>query len=351
MKTSLKITLIVTASILITVIVTWLAGAFNEKISPSKIDLQAEITINNQYTITSLTEDNIETATGTIQARDETSISSRILANIQSINFRAGDSISQGDLLVELDNREFRARVEQANQTIASAAANLEETQAEYERINTLYGRQVVSRSEFDRVQATLKSRQAEYERAQQLAEEAQTALSFSTIYSPIDGNVIERYAEPGDTATPGMPLLKIYNPALMRLDAQVRESLAADLKIGDKLEIHIDAVDKTYPAIIDEIVPSADPGSRSMTVRALLPMNELLYPGMFGRLLITTGTVEKIYIPADTISRMGQLEFVQVINDNNQLSRRYIRTGSMDSDNRVEVLSGLQPGEKIIAP
>ncbi len=70
----------------------------------------------------------------------------------------------------------------------------------------------------------------------------------------------------------------------------------------------------------------------------------------MFGRLLITTGTVEKIYVPDEAISRMGQLEFVQVVN-NNQLSRRYIRTGNTDTENGVEVLSGLQSGEIISLP
>lgn len=249
-----------------------------------------------------------------------------------------------------MDHRQAEARVEQVSQSVVAAKATLNETEAEYNRVNTLYERQVASRAEFDRADAALKTRTADYQRRLQQLQEAQTALSFTTINSPIDGKVIERFAEPGDTASPGKPLIKIYNPSLLRLDAQVRESLATKINIGDTLYATIDAIDKKLPVIVDEIVPSADPGSRSITVKALLPTDVSLYPGMFGRLLIPTGKIERIYIPSNAIRRMGQLEFVQVLIDGKP-SRRYIRTGHENEQGQIDVLSGLQVGETIVLP
>lgn len=350
MKTPFKIIAIISAVVVLTAFVAWLAGAFQEKVPPGEASIPATAPTGTKYTVTATTETVTETATGTINARDETSVSARILAVIREIPVRAGDTVKQGDILVQLDDREFRARVEQANQALAAAAAALEETRTQHQRIKALYEKQVASRSEFDRSNASLKSRQADYQRNRQLVEEASTALSFTIIHSPIDGKVIERFADPGDTATPGMALIKIYNPNLLRLDAQVRESLTAGIHLGDTLNAYIDALQKQLPVIVDEIVPSADPASRSVTVKALLPTNESLYPGMFGRLLIPTGTTGKIYIPKDAVRSMGQLEFVEVL-ENGRPARRYIRTGGKNNQGQIEVVSGLQTGEIILLP
>ena len=350
MKTPFKAVAIISAAAVLAIFVAWLAGAFQDKVAPGESSLPAAAVTGTQYTVTAATETVTETATGTINARDETSVSARILAVIRDMPVRAGDTVKQGDVLAQLDDREFRARAEQARQGLAAAQAALEEIKTDNERIKALYEKQVASRAELDRSNAALKSRQADYQRAQQVVEEANTALSFTTIHSPIDGKVIERFADPGDTATPGMALVKIYNPKLLRLDAQVRESLAAGIHVGDTLEATIDALQKTLPVTVDEIVPSADPASRSVTVKALLPTHESLYPGMFGRLLIPTGSTEKIYIPANAISQMGQLEFVEVMEDG-RAARRYIRSGGKNAEGQVEVLSGLRAGEVILVP
>jgi RND family efflux transporter MFP subunit len=142
--------------------------------------------------------------------------------------------------------------------------------------------------------------------------------------------------------------LLRLYAPQQLRLEANVRESLASRLARGQPLVARIDALDQQFEVTVDEIVPSADPGSRSFVVKVNLPTQPNLYPGMFGRLLIRTGRRETLYIPQQAIAQFGQLEFVQLVTDQGVV-RRYIRTGRAIKD-QVEVLSGLQPGEQIVA-
>ncbi len=328
----------------------WLSGMFNDKIAPGQIRPGAEPVHGAEFEVRQTSEATFETATGTINARDETVVSSRILASIRQLNVRAGDTVKQDAVLAELDDRELRARVEQASQSVLAARALLEESRADFQRIKSIYEKQLASRAQFDQAEASLKAKTADYQRSQQQHEEAKTALSYTTIKSPIDGKVIERYADPGDTASPGRPLLKIYNPALLRLDAQVRESLAAGIRIGDRLRARIDALDREVPVVIDEIVPSADPGSRSITVKALLSADSALVPGMFGRLLIPTGETQRLYIPGNAVSRVGQLEFVEVLEDGVPV-RRFIRSGQAGIDGQVDVLSGLKAGEVIVLP
>lgn len=339
---------IVSAGLVLAGLIAWLAGAFQDRIPPGITDRPAARPPGQEYRVSSVVEDTLETATGTINARNETTVSSRILATIERFPVNAGDSVHQGDVLLELDDRDLLSRVEQVSQTVRAAAALLHETRADHERISTLYEKQVASRADYDAIRAALHARQADYERSQGQLQEAKTLLSFTVIKSPIDGKVVERFAEPGDTVSPGMPLLRIYNPSLLRLDAQVRESLAARMSIGMQLSARIDALQREVPVLIDEIVPSADPGSRSITVKAILPDNDRLYPGMFGRLLIPTGSIERLYVPLAAIKRMGQLEFVEVVRDGHP-GRRYVRTGQANERGQVEVLSGVQAGETLM--
>ncbi|MEE8321644.1 MAG: biotin/lipoyl-binding protein, partial [Gammaproteobacteria bacterium] len=132
MKTPLKLTAIIISSLLLVGLIAWLSGSFNEKIAPGILNRQPVEISGDQYIIESITEDTLETATGNINAREETSVSSRILAAIHTISVRAGDSVRKDDKLIELDDRDLKARVEQANQSVAAAKASLNETEAEY---------------------------------------------------------------------------------------------------------------------------------------------------------------------------------------------------------------------------
>jgi multidrug efflux pump subunit AcrA (membrane-fusion protein) len=127
-----------------------------------------------------------------------------------------------------------------------------------------------------------------------------------------------------------------------------VRESLATLLARGQSLVARIDALNAEYPVTIEEIVPLADPGSRSFIVKASLPDDAQLYPGMFGRLLIAHGSDERYYVPERAVERVGQLEFVNLIGDKG-VQRRFVRTGKKMQDGRLEVVSGLRPGERIV--
>jgi len=249
-----------------------------------------------------------------------------------------------------LDARELKARVDQAHQAVVSARAMLNQTEKEANRFQRIFKADpgAISKAERDRIQTTLSTAGALLVGAKRYEDEARTALSHSKLTSPIAGRIVERYADPGDTARPGVPVLRLYNPDTLRLEASVRESVASKLKENQNLIAEIDALDKRYDGVVDEIVPSADPGSRTFLVKVSLTGDTGLYPGMFGRLLIPIGQIDKTYIPIAAVTHVGQLDFVIVRTEQGAV-RRYVRLGQRGPDEQIEVVSGLKAGEQVL--
>ncbi len=350
MKASLKIPGIVIALVLLAVVMAYLAGFFEEKI-PVDLSGGGPSSDTGRAVVVEITvQPLIEQAAGTLRAKVETVISPLITASISSIAVWSGDEVRAGEVLVTLDARELQARVDQAHQAVVAAGARLAQTEKDLARVRRIIKADpgAVSKAEDDRLQTALSTARAELVRLQRQKDEARTALSYSKLAAPIAGRIVERLADPGDTARPGEPLLRMYDPATLRLEASVRESVASKLVKGQSLFAEIDALKKRYPVVVDEIVPSADPGSRSFLVKVSLTDGSGLYPGMFGRLMVPIGQIEKIFIPLEAVTRVGQLDFV-IVKTRQGAVRRYVRLGERRLDGHVEIISGLAAGEQII--
>lgn len=330
-------------------VMAWLAGVFHDKIDTAPVAAAIPVPAGAEVLeLRAIEEPIIEHASGTVRAKNETVVSSRITATIAAVHVRAGDQVETGDVLVELDARDLQARLAQRNEAVRAARARLAEARPTFERTESLFERNLVSKADYDRALAVLRAAEAELARSEQAAAEARTALSYTTIHAPFAGRVIERFAEPGDTAVPAQPLVRLYDPGLLRLEAYVRESLAGRIELGLQLEATIDALGRSLSVRIDEIVPSAEPGSRAVLVKAALPPDDAIYPGMFGRLLVPHGSRRALYIPPGAIRRIGQLEMVSVVTPQGVL-RRMIRTGEGRRAGLLEVRSGLDEGERIL--
>jgi RND family efflux transporter MFP subunit len=349
-KTALKIIGIIFALALLGGIMAYLAGFFQEKISVDSKGVLASSSDGAILTVGVTTEPVIEQAPGTIRAKVETVISPLITAKISTISVRAGDEVKRGEILAELDSRELEARLGRARQAVEAAKATLELAEKDSDRLQRIYRADpgAVSKAQLDRVQASLRTARAQLLAARRQEDEAKTGLSYSSIAAPISGRVVERYADPGDTARQGEALLRMYDPDTLRLEASVRESVASKLTRSQGLTVKVDALDRAFEAVVDEIVPSADPGSRSFLVKVGLRESSGLYPGMFGRLLIPIGQTHKIFIPLRAVTQVGQLHFVIVKTDQGPV-RRYVRLGSRARADQVQVISGLASGEQIL--
>jgi RND family efflux transporter MFP subunit len=330
-------------------IIAWMAGAFRDKVEPGLTLLEPE---SSEQAVAVMSEDIqvTEPVPAGIGARQATTISSRTLARITNIMVRAGDMVEKGQLLLELERSDLESRLQQASEQVRAVSARLTEARQSLDRAEQLYEQKLVAAAVLDEARANHEALSADLASARQAAREAEIAISFTEIRSPIDGRVVERFAEPGDTASPGDKLLSLYNPLSMRIEASVRETLALPLELGQELEVEIPASGDRLTARIEELVPAADPGSRSFMVKAQVDYSGQLLPGMYARMLVPAGTETLLLAPADRVVSYGQLNIVWVIS-NDRIDRRFIRIGREVRPGMLEVISGLEENEMILPP
>lgn len=359
-STAQKVLVPVIALTVLLLMVVWLAGSFNEKVSPalnkiikidnSKNSNNAAFDKNSMYKIVASTSATSEPVAASVEAKQATIISSRILARIDTIHIRAGDKVKKGELLIELEQGDLQSQVLQAKQNIKGLQARYKEAKQNLERSTELFKKQLISEFDLDKNHADYQSITAELTAAEQVLSQAKTTLSYATLTAPINGLIVDRFAEPGDTAQAGIKLLSLYNPLSLRVEAQVREQLALTLTHGQTIKIELPSVNKTIMGEIEEIVPAANTGSRSFLIKARIPYHENLLPGMYARMLIPAGEQTKLNIPANKVAHVGQLDFVW-LNVNGDIQRRFVRLGKTQQNGMVTVISGLMAGDKVITP
>jgi RND family efflux transporter MFP subunit len=334
-------------------LIAWMSGAFHPKVSPGEVPFERR-TVGDRQVVAVRAMRTRETvdAVGTVQPRHKIDVASQILAVIRDVKARAGDRVEMGQTLVVFDDREVRTQLNEAEAAFTGYCAEYALREREYQRYNQMLKDGSVTREEFDRVEGAFEVARARRRRSDEMVSRAQVQLSYTVLKATTAGIVADRYADPGDLAVPGKPLLTLHDPAERELQASVPESLSAAVRLNQELTVQIDALGLRVGGVVREIVPQAQTTSRSVLVKVSLPPSELsgVYNGMFGRLIIPTGEVERLAIPAAAVQQVGQLDLVDVAAPDGTLERRFVRLGRR-WDGSVEVLSGLDAGERLALP
>jgi len=270
---------------------------------------------------------------GTLRARSVTAVSASIMGTVKAVKVKLGSHVKAGQVLVQLTAGEVEAKADQARARLAQAKINLE-------RAQQLMASKSIPTSQFD-------AAQAEYNFAQASMAEADVMRGYTSLKAPISGVITSKQCAVGDLALPGRPLLVLESPGALRLEASVPEAVAHSLKIGTKMKVSVDAIDRDLQAEVAELSPSADPQSRTVLVKLDLPADEQLRAGMFGRLTVPTSEVSSVVIPANAIMKRGQMETAFVVEDG-KARLRLVRTGRT-SEGGTEILAGLSAGETVI--
>jgi RND family efflux transporter MFP subunit len=337
------------------VFLAWMGGAFRQKVHPGEVPVPRESASGHATaTVEKRRIEDVATAVGSVQPRHRTEVSAQLLARILEVKVRPGDPIKPGLELVLLDNRELLAQQAEALAAVTAADADLIVRKADFARAQSSRDKGIMSAEDFARFEGVAKVAEAQVRRAKEAASRLDVQLSYTKILATSRGVVGDRFADPGDIATPGKPLMMVYDPAELELHVNVPETLAPDLREGQQLAVQIEAVGlRDGTGIVREVVPHAQQVTRSVLVKVTLPKSTSAKPllsGMFGRVSIPVGTVERLFVPRGTVRQLGQLDLVEVVNTDGTLSRRFVRVGPVVGD-RVEILSGLSEGETVALP
>jgi RND family efflux transporter MFP subunit len=302
-------------------------------------------------------------AIGTVRAAETSVLSSQTMGNVTQVRVHEGDRVRRGDVLAVIDDSQPRASVDRATaagnaaqQQLAAAESDLTLAEATLKRYQTLYDKKSVSPQEFDEVksrqQAALARRdmaKADQAQAKAASTQARTALDYTRIRAPFDGVVTERKVDAGTLASPGLPIVTVEDVRHYRLEATVNESDLKYARIGQLTPVLIDALgDAELNGKVAQIVPAADPGSRSFLVKIDLPSDVRLRSGLFGRVQFARGERNSLLIPRTAIVTRGQLQGIFILDQNKVASLRYVTLGRPFGDN-IEALAGLQSGEQLV--
>jgi RND family efflux transporter MFP subunit len=343
--------LLVAAGILsMALLLAWLLGAFHHRVPPGDAaESRPPAPDDPRHTVQMVRTRATESAVGTIRAIRETAVASRILGRIAKLTIeRAGQPVEQGDLLVEIESSDLAALVEQARAQLRVAETRRDKARIDLDRTKELVQQGVAAPDRLELDQAAFDAAAAEAERARQSLSGAESALSFATIRAPITGIVVDKLVQAGDILQPGQPICSLYDPTRLQLVAVVREELAGRLKVGQQVDVTLDALGKQCTGTVAEIVPTTQVQSRAFEVKVTGPCEPGVVTGMFGRLHVPLGDRDELRVPQTAVQSVGQLDFVYVVDTEQKLARRYVRLGRR-SDDAVEVLSGLLPGEVIL--
>jgi RND family efflux transporter MFP subunit len=319
-------------------------------------------------------------ASGTVRGRTTAILTSKTTGYVRTVEVRPGDHVRAGQTLAVLEAndsaasvRRARAGFDQSMESRAEAENGLRAAQAAlriarstHERVAALYASHAVAQQELDEADARLRGATAQEEMAQARLRgsssridqakaevgEAQATLDYARITAPFAGQVIERRIDPGNLASPGMPLLVVEQEGTLRVEAAVEESRAPSVALGDTAIVDIEALGHPIEGTVGEVVPTVDVASRAFLVKVDLrdPPERLvgLRPGMFARVAFRVGLRPRLVVPTTAITASGALDRVFAA-DGDRLRLRMVTLGESQGP-WTEVLSGLAAGERIVA-
>ncbi len=339
-------------------------------------------------------------APGTVQPRDRIALSSQINGFVREVKVRAGDTVSAGQVLVTLDARDADsqkaaalASIEEAQAALAEARKGAEMAQSmraaakasadlageTYKRYQKLAEARSISPQELDEVRSRRDSasadlaakeamvaaaadrlRQVEAKIAQANAQlgRADVYLGWTVVKAPSPGRIVERSVDPGSAIFPGSPLMTLESTSRPQILATLPTAASDHLKNGLEVRVRMPDLEGrtesgTPPAPVTgrivEIIPLSTPGSHTVQFKVDLPAGITAVSGSFVKVEVPTGTRQALLIPAQAVRESGQLTGVFVADGSAKARFRLVKTAPYDRD-RVELLAGVQPGERIIA-
>ncbi|MCL1073051.1 efflux RND transporter periplasmic adaptor subunit [Shewanella dokdonensis] len=284
---------------------------------------------------TQAVRDEVE-ALGNVIANESVVITPKVSDLVTAIYFHDGDMVTAGQLLLQLNDAQQQAQLQQAQVQLA-------ENRRELKRIRGLVDNRTIAASEQDRLQTLIDSALAQ-------VAAATAAVNDRQIRAPFAGRLGLRQISLGGLVTPGTVITTLDDIATIKLDFPVPERFIQQLQPGKKVEASAVAYDNTiFHGVVTTIDSRINPETRAVTVRAVLSNSDAkLLPGMLMKVRLIKQAREALLLPESAIVPIQQQHQVYVVADNHTASRREVTIG-LRTRGWVEITSGVTAGEQVI--
>lgn len=271
-----------------------------------------------------------------VEAVSQATLAAQVSGRVIEMRVDAGQVVKKGDLLIRIDARE-------AAEAAAGATAQYVNAKANYERLKNLRQQNFISAAALDKARA-------DFEAAQAARGQAGVGVGNATITAPISGVVAQRLIELGEMAAPGRQLLTIYEPNGLRVTASIPQYKLPQMRSVKQARVEFPELGKWVDATVVTLLPTADAATHVSQVRVNLPAGiEGAIPGMFARVHFVIGRVTRMTVPETAVVRRGEVAAVYVQGEQGALSLRQLRLGDPLGGGEIEVLAGLNAGERVV--
>ncbi len=292
---------------------------------------------------------------GYIEAVTQTSIAAQVSGVIEHIAVSAGEQVRAGQVLLRIDATHAKQQQAAMTAQVDAVRAELHALTQELQRQKQLYAKNYISKAALERVQAQQQAAAAQLKAQQAQAQAAQVATDFFIIRAPYDAVVIDVPAMQGDMAMPGMPLLSLFDPKLLRASVAIPVAAAAQVQRSEKDTSVLRVVYEQRALTVEsiQVLPTADRATHTLRLRIAVANEQGdLFPGQHVKVILqqaaTAGQDQRLFIPKAAVIQRAELTAVYVLSEQGKPLLRQVRLGVADNE-RVEVRSGLSVGERVL--
>ncbi len=331
-----KLTIIASALLIIIIVVLVRAffsdGAASESTTAKKKPVQVKVAPAAVESISDILE-----LTGSVVPQRIARLASPAEGPVMNLQVREGDRVKMGDVLLSIGRREgIEAQIASYQETVKKEEENLSRTKQ-------LVESQALPGEELDRARAA-------YENARAQLVKAMEAVQDYSVIAPWDGIVSKVNIRDGDYVVPRAPLVEVYDPANLIVEAAVPERYAAQLRNGLNLTVRLDAFpDSTFKARISRVYPFLEERMRTRTIEVELDADVSILPGMFARLQLPLNTRDSAtVVPNQAVLVTPAGDRILFVINSDTAERRKVELG-IEQENRVQIVSGVTAGEIVV--
>ncbi|BCK88584.1 multidrug resistance protein MdtE [Sideroxyarcus emersonii] len=286
---------------------------------------------------------------GVVEATRQSTVSAQISGRVKAIYFDVGDRVSKGQVILRIDEREANQALAGSRAQLSQAEAALQNARLNYERSKQLFEQKFISQAALDKAKSDYEVAKAQAAASEAGAEQSALAQSYTSVLAPYPGVVAARLVELGEMVTVGKPLMTGFDPSQLRVIASVPQEKLKDIGSHPVVTVEVPSLERWIKAASVTVQPSADVRTHSTQVRVDLPANQAnLYPGMFVRTHFVVGKEKKMLIPNSAVVHRSEVVAVYVVDEKDVPHLRQVRLGEVNEQNEIEVLAGLNIGERV---
>lgn len=263
------------------------------------------------HVVTNYTVENTVTATGTIEPVETVEVGTQVSGKVVTIYVDFNSEVKKGDLLAELDKLTLNESLSRAQANLTSAESQLKYAKLSFERTQQLYDAKAATLADYEAAQNTYTQAQMSMKNAQAQYDQAKVDLSYADIYSPIDGVVLDRAVEVGQTVAASFSTPTLFTLAndltRMQVEANVDEADIGQVKLNQRVTFTVDAYpDDVFSGTVNQIRMQPTTTSNVVTYTVIIdaPNPDLkLFPGMTASVTIVTEEQTGLAVPAEAFN------------------------------------------------